>query len=52
MHPLRVVLHGSRHDMLVGADAEMIDLDDFGYFLEAVDVFVEARARDDLGAGT
>jgi hypothetical protein len=29
--------------MLVGADADMIDPDDFGHFLEAVDVFVEAR---------
>src|SRR5712691_292668 len=43
VHPLRVVLHGSRRDMLVGADADMIDPDDFDHFLEAVDVFVEAR---------
>ena len=29
--------------MLVGADADMVDPDDVGHFLEAVDVFVEAR---------
>jgi hypothetical protein len=29
--------------VLVGADADMIDPDDFGHLLQAVDVFVEVR---------
>src|SRR5262245_17001202 len=41
--PLGVVLHASRRDMLVGADADVIDPDDLGHLLDAVDVFVEAR---------
>jgi DNA-binding transcriptional LysR family regulator len=40
---LSVVLHGSRRDMLVGADADVIDPDDLGHLLEALDIFVEAR---------
>ena len=43
VHPLCVVLHGSGRHVLVGADADMIDPDDVDHFLEAVDVFIEAR---------
>jgi len=40
---LRVVRHAPRRNMLVGADADMIDPDDIGHLLQTVDVFVEAR---------
>src|SRR5882762_8201066 len=43
VHPLAVVRHAARGDMLVGANADVIDPDDLGHFLQAVDVFVEAR---------
>src|SRR6266478_7866231 len=42
VHPLRVVWHATRPNMLVGADADVIDPNDLGHLLEAVDVFVEA----------
>src|SRR5580693_6669193 len=42
MHPLRVVRQASRRNMLVGADTDMIDTDDFSHFLQTVDVFVKA----------
>src|SRR6266478_7491540 len=41
--PLRVVRHATRPNMLVGADADMIDPDDLGHLLQTVDVFLEAR---------
>src|SRR6266850_2282906 len=41
--PLRVVWHATRPNMLVGADADMIDPDDVGHLLQTVDVFLEAR---------
>src|SRR5207248_4350886 len=43
VHPLSVVPYASRRDMLVGADADVIDPDDLCHFLDAVDVFLEAR---------
>src|SRR5215472_6217864 len=43
VHPLRVIRDASRRDMLVGADADVIDTDDVGHLLEALDVSVEAR---------
>src|SRR6516164_3857453 len=43
VHPLGVVRQASRRDMLVGADADMIDPNDFGHLFETVDIFVEAR---------
>ena len=33
----------SRRDVLVGADADVIDTDDVGHLLEALDVSVKAR---------
>jgi len=43
MHPSRVVLDATPGVELVGSDADVIDPDDLGHFLEAVDIFVEAR---------
>src|SRR5208283_607379 len=43
MHPLRKVGHASRRNMLIGADADVIDPDDLGHLLQAIDIFVEAR---------
>src|SRR6516162_6725729 len=42
VHPLRVVVHASWRDVLVGADADMINPDDLGHFFEPLDIFVEA----------
>src|SRR6266849_5641009 len=43
MHPPGVILEAAPRVELVGADADMIDADDLGHLLEAVDVSVEAR---------
>src|SRR6267378_2833923 len=43
VHPMRVVWHATRRNMLVGADADMIDPDDVGHLFQTVDVFLEAR---------
>ena len=43
VHPARVVLDATSCIELVGADADVIDADNVGHLLEAVDVLVEAR---------
>jgi len=43
-HP-RVILDATPCIELVGADADVIDADDLGHLLEAVDVSVERSAR-------
>src|SRR5437762_12744011 len=43
VHPARVVLDATSCIELVGADADVIDADNVGHLLDAVDVFVEAR---------
>jgi hypothetical protein len=40
---LRVVLHAARGNLLVSADADVINADDVNHFLETVNVFIEAR---------
>src|SRR5207302_10383223 len=44
VHPARVVLDAASCIELVRADADVIDADDIGRLLEAVDVLVEAQA--------
>src|SRR5689334_5780477 len=43
MHPARVILDAPARIELVRADADMIDADDVGHFLQPLDVFFEAR---------
>ncbi len=43
LHPLRVILHAAGEDLLVGANADVIDPDDLGHLFEPVDIFIEAR---------
>jgi hypothetical protein len=42
LDPLRIVLHAPRSNLLVGANADVIDPHHLHHLLEAVDVFVEA----------
>src|ERR1700720_1487447 len=43
LHPLRVVLHDSGGDLLISADADVVDSGDLGHFFEAIDVFLQTR---------
>jgi hypothetical protein len=43
MHPLRVVLETGGTDLLVSADANVLDADDINHFFQAIDIFFEAR---------
>src|SRR5579883_1038335 len=43
LHPLGVILEDARSGLLIGADAHMIDPDDVDHFLQAVDIFFQAR---------
>src|ERR1700741_4349556 len=43
MHPLLVVLHATRRDMLVSTNADVIDADDIDDLLQAVDILYQAR---------
>src|SRR5258708_34935959 len=43
LDPLRIVLDTAGGSLLVGADADVLDPDDVGHLLEALDIFVEAR---------
>src|SRR5436190_20159911 len=43
MHPARVVLDAAPCVELVGTDADVIDTDDVGHLLYALDVLIEAR---------
>jgi hypothetical protein len=43
VHPPRVILYATPRIELVGADPDVIDTDDLGHLLEAVDVSIDAR---------
>jgi hypothetical protein len=43
MRPLRVVLETGGADLLVSADANVLDADDINHFFQAMDIFIEAR---------
>jgi len=45
MHPPRVILDATPGIKLVGADADVIDADDLGHLLQAVDVAIDARKK-------
>src|SRR6516165_5094863 len=45
VHPPRVILKATPRIELVGADADVIDADDLGHLLEAVDVSIDARVK-------
>src|SRR5713226_2049897 len=42
LHPLRVVLQAAWGDLLVGADADVIDADDIDHLLQPFDILVQA----------
>ena len=41
MHPLRVVLKSARGNLLVRADANVLNANDINHFLQTVDIFFE-----------
>src|SRR5689334_11813620 len=43
LHPLRVVLHTARGDLLISTDTDVIYPDDIDHLLQPFDIFVKAR---------